>query len=265
MKNYEGYALITGGSSGIGLEFAKQLAEQGYNLVLVARNKEKLAAEANGLKKKYSVEVVTISQDLSKLEAADIIFETLKKKKIHVGLLVNNAGFGIMGHFHELSREKALNMVNVMCVNSMDLSLKFLPPMLKKGIGGIIFLSSLAGTVPGPYYVVYSSAKAFELQMAISLHAEYDRNGIDVLAVCPGAVETEFFGVDKFPRPLDSVHLLASDEVARQSLQALGKVIVLGMPNDLMAKIGLKLNNLMTYKASETITKKIIKDMWGVQ
>jgi short-subunit dehydrogenase len=265
MKKYEGYALITGGTGGIGLEFAKQLADKGYNLVLVARNKDKLAADAKGLMKKYSVDVVTISQDLSKIESTEVIFEALKKKKIHVGLLINNAGFGLMGNFHELSHQKSLEMLNVMCLSLTDLTYKFLPGMLAKGSGGIIFLSSIAGQLPGPYFAVYSSAKAFSLHFALSLHAEYEKKGLDILAVCPGGVDSHFFreSGEGVPVPAKTA-LLSPVDVAAKSLDALGKQIVITIPNDMKTRVGLVLKNVMPYSAIEKVSQQVIKDLWGM-
>ncbi len=101
MKKYEGYALITGGSSGIGLALAHELAAKGYDLVLVARDLHALKKVQIEIKEAHKVDVITISQDLSKPESTDIIFEKLQKKHIHVGLLVNNAGFGSLGYFLE--------------------------------------------------------------------------------------------------------------------------------------------------------------------
>ena len=183
MNKYEGYALITGSSSGLGLEYAKQLAAEGYDLVLVARDKSRLAKAVADIKKDYSVDVISISQDLSKPESTDVIFTTLQKKKIHVGLLFNNAGFTTFADFHETPRDKTLGMINLMCSSLTDLTYKFLPPMFEKGSGGIVFVASIAAFFPGPLIAVYDAAKAFALQLGINLHAEYAHKGIDVLAV----------------------------------------------------------------------------------
>ncbi len=263
MKKYEGYALITGASSGIGAEFAKQLAAAGHDLVLVARDETRLEGVAAEIRKEYSVDVITISHDLSKLESTDIIFNTLQKKKVHVGLLINDAGFSTFSSFHETPRDKSMEMINLMCSSLMDLTYKFIPPMLEKGSGGIVFISSVVAAFPSPLIAVYSAAKAFSLHLAINLHAEYAKKGIDILAVCPGLVDTHFLKNSGTPMP--KANLLQPSYVVQKSLNALGKNIVLNLPHDTGTKIGLFLNRFITPKISEKITSKIYKKMWGIE
>jgi short-subunit dehydrogenase len=260
MKKYEGYALITGGSDGMGLEFAKQLAEEGYNLVLVARETKKLKAASDHIKKKYKVDVVIISQDLTKIESADLIYDELKKNKIHVGLLVNNAGFAVFSQFDEMPRQKSRDMISLMCMGYVELTHKFLPDMLKNGSGGIIILSSVVAKFPGPFISVYSSTKAFSLQFGRSLHAEYHKKGIDVLTVCPGAMDTKFFNDTDNLAP--SIALLKPENIVPKSLEALGKDIVITFPNDIAARAGLIFTRVMSDKLVEKVTLKIIKDMF---
>src|SRR5689334_9775775 len=105
MKKYDGYALITGGSSGLGLEFARQLAVAGYNLVLVAKDKAKLEAAASKLREQHSIDVVSIAADLSTRDSTQVILTALKAENIHVGILINNAGFIYVRHFHKMPLE----------------------------------------------------------------------------------------------------------------------------------------------------------------
>ena len=221
---YDGYALITGGSSGIGLAFAKQLAEQGYNLVLVARKQEELKKAQIDIKTQYSVDVVTISEDLSNPESTDNIYNQLQMNNIQIGLLVNNAGFGKANHFEKIDRAYQQSMIRVMCSSYTDLTFKFLPSMLKKKSGGIIFLSSSAALSALPFFSVYGAAKAFVLQFGRSLNVEVKRKGIDVLTVCPSPVNTNFYppGV---PHPPGKSFM--PDEIAQRSIKALGKKSVL--------------------------------------
>lgn len=264
MKKYDGYALITGGSSGIGRVFAHELAAQGYNLILVARNKKKLEEASTQLKKKYSVDVILISQDLADPDSTDIIYEEIQKKKIHVGLLINNAGiFTQWNRFLDSSRENNLNIIKIMCLSYTDLTYKFLPAMVEKGNGGIIFISSVAAIYPGMGIATYASAKAFSLKLGVSLHGEYKSKGIDVLSVCPGAVDTGLFesaGASKLPFPM-----LSAEGVVKKALNALGKDIVLVLDNPgFQQRLSLFFMNFVSYKTAEKLMKKALKDYFNM-
>lgn len=260
MKKYNGYALITGGSSGIGLEFAHQLAAQGYNLVLIARNIEKLELAARNIKNKYPVDVLIISQDMAKLESADITYNQLKKNNIQVGLLINNAGFDISREFfHNMDLNHQMELVNLMCLGYMNLTYKFLPAMLEKSSGGIIMISSLAALVPVPLGAVYSAAKAFSLKLGINLHAEYHNKGIDILTVCPAFVDTNIFETSGNSMP--SITPLTTDEVVKKSLNALGKDIVLVLKNkQFQQRFFLLLAKVLPDTIVEKLVKKYYKD-----
>lgn len=261
MKKYKGYALITGASEGIGLEYAKLLAKEGYDLVLVARNLKKLESAASLIKKNYKVKAEVISQDLTKVESTDAIIDFLKKKKIHVGILINNVGFmNALARFHEVPRHFSLNMINTMCVCTADLTHQLLPGMLKEGSGAIIFMSSLATPFSGSFIAVYNACKSFEMKLAQALHAEYTNRGIDVLAVCPDAVNTNFFNSENFYPP--ATPMLDADEVAKAALGALGKKIVLVLPASIMPKIGGVMSNVLPYTIIEKVTFKVLKQMW---
>jgi short-subunit dehydrogenase len=260
MNKYDGYALITGGSNGIGLEFARKLAAEGYNLVLVARDVTRLSEAAAELKQKYSVDVVILSQDLSKPESTDIIYKQLQEKQIHVGLLVNNAGFGNhQDYFHKINQNIQVDMINLMCLGYMNLTYKFLPAMLEKKSGGIILISSLAALFPVPLNTIYSASKAFVLKLGINLHAEYGGKGIDILTVCPAYTDTNLFAAsNEIPPP---IAMLTSEEVVRKSLNALGKDIVLVLKNKQFQQRFLTfLANFLSDKTKEKLVKKYLKD-----
>ncbi|HEY9598256.1 MAG TPA: SDR family NAD(P)-dependent oxidoreductase, partial [Cyanophyceae cyanobacterium] len=135
-------ALITGASSGIGAAFAQALAMRQMNLVLVARSKDKLDALAQELQEQYSIQAEVLIQDLTTPDAATHIFETLTHKKIAIDLLINNAGFGDYGSFHESSRTKQLEMIQLNITALVDLTYQFLPQMQERGSGCIINVSS---------------------------------------------------------------------------------------------------------------------------
>jgi short-subunit dehydrogenase len=193
-KAYKGgTALVTGASAGIGDAFAHALAARGSNLILVARSEDKLRATAERLTRVWAVRVEVIVADLSQPEAVADIERQVRSLGMTVDLLVNNAGFGTHGHFEQLdpAREREEIQVNVAAL--VDLTHAFLPPMVARGRGGVINVASTAGFQPLPYMAVYGATKAFVLSFSQALSEEYRNTGVRILALCPGATETEFF------------------------------------------------------------------------
>ncbi|NJP31997.1 SDR family NAD(P)-dependent oxidoreductase [Micromonospora thermarum] len=193
-------ALITGASTGIGAEFARQLAERGHDLVLVARSVDRMEALAATLRQTRGVRVEVIGQDLAAPDAAERVVTELRTRGLEVSLLVNNAGFGTCGRFEEVTgpRDHDQLMVNVVALT--DLTHALVPPMLARGTGAVLNVASTAAFQPAAYFAVYSAAKAFVLNFSLALWSEYRDRGVRVLALCPGPVETEFFatiGTDK--------------------------------------------------------------------
>lgn len=193
-------ALITGASSGIGKELAIIHAEEGGNLVLVARRKEKLEALKKDLEQKYGVSVIILSKDLTQLNAPQEIFDELKSKGIQVDYLINNAGFGGHGKFHERALEDDLAMINLNIVALTLLTKLFLPEFVARNSGKVLNVSSTASFMPGPLQAVYFATKAYVTFLSNAIAEElYDTN-ITVTNLMPGATETEFgqvSGMDK--------------------------------------------------------------------
>jgi short-subunit dehydrogenase len=185
MKN-DGYALITGASRGLGMEFARKLAERNYNLVLVARSAEPLHAFAAELRRSSPVSVVAIQLDLSKPGAGQILAEQLSRGGIPVELLVNNAGFGLRGEFRNLSLPRQLEMLRLNNQAIVELTYSLLPTMLKRRQKGIINISSTAGFQPIPFASAYSATKAFLTAFSLALEQELRGAGVTVVTVCPG-------------------------------------------------------------------------------
>lgn len=193
-------ALITGASSGIGKELAIIHAEKGGNLVLVARRKEKLEALKQELEEKFKVNVTILSKDLTQLNAPQEIFDELKSKGIQVDYLINNAGFGGHGKFHERALEDDLAMINLNIVALTLLTKLFLPEFVARNSGKVLNVSSTASFMPGPLQAVYFATKAYVTFLSNAIAEElYDTN-ITVTNLMPGATETEFgqvSGMDK--------------------------------------------------------------------
>ena len=216
-RKYGPWALITGASSGIGEQFAWQLAQSGLNLVLVARREERLFTLADALKASAGVEVRVIKSDLSQDNfMADIIDQTAD---IEIGLLVNNAGFANTGPFLNSQLEKELELLHVNCRAVMLLAHHFGNHMQQRGRGGIIFLASIVAFSASPQWSQYASTKAYQLMMAEALHEELKKSGVDVLALCPGATSTEFQKV----AGIRDFMTMDAETVVKKGIKALGK------------------------------------------
>jgi len=184
-------SLVTGGSSGLGAEFARQLAARGSDLVLVARSKDRLTALAEELRARHRVTVTTFPADLSLADEVSRLAGFAAATE--VGVLVNNAGFGTYGTFAGLDpdHEHAEMMVNA--VAAVDLAHAVLPGMLARRRGGIITVASSIAFQPSPRQAVYGATKAFALAFSEALWAETRGSGVRILALCPGPVATGFF------------------------------------------------------------------------
>lgn len=185
-------ALITGASSGFGSEYAKIFAANGYDLVLTARNKEKLDALAAELKEQNGTDVFVIVKDLSQKDAALDIFNETEQAGIEVNVLVNNAGFGDYGRYAEADWEKQYEMVTVNITALIQLTRLYLPQMVQRKDGRILNMASMAAFAPGPYMSVYYASKAFVLSFSEALAGELKGTGVTVTASCPGPTATGF-------------------------------------------------------------------------
>jgi short-subunit dehydrogenase len=185
MKN-DGYALITGASRGLGMAFARALAERHCNLVLVARSAEPLHALANELRHANPVSVIAIQVDLSTAGSGQILAEQLSNGGIPIELLVNNAGFGLRGEFRANSLPRQLEMLRLNNQAIVELTYSLLPGMLERQQKGIINISSTAGFQPIPFASAYSASKAFVTAFSLALEQELRSTGVTVVTVCPG-------------------------------------------------------------------------------
>ncbi len=189
-EQYGPWALVTGASAGIGAEFARQLARTGLNLILIARRKQRIDALARQLQSANKIQVKPIAADLSRPDFLPPLVSAIGS--VEVGLLVNNAGFGLAGEFLDHEREKELALLDVNCRAPLILTHAFGRQMAQRRRGGIIFVSSLSGFIATPFEAHYAASKAYELFLAESLGYEFKKYGVDILALCPGATKTEF-------------------------------------------------------------------------
>ncbi|MEY4916735.1 MAG: hypothetical protein RL616_648 [Verrucomicrobiota bacterium] len=184
--------LITGASSGIGLELARCFAAEKSNLVLVARNRDALEKLASELRQQHGITIHVSIADLSKPESAQNLFNELKGRGLTVDVLVNNAGFGLHGEFTELPLARQLEIIHVNITALVELTGLFLPPMIHRKSGGILNVGSVAGFLPGPHMAVYYASKAFVLSYSEALHEELRGTGVSVTNLCPGPTESNF-------------------------------------------------------------------------
>lgn len=197
MKNV---ALITGASSGIGKEMAYIHAERGGDLVVVARRVEKLNALKADIEGKYQVKVMIIVKDLTEPNAAEEVYQTTKADNIDVQYLINNAGFGGRGKFHERDWAQDLAMINLNIVALTALTRFYLPDFVARNSGKILNVSSTASLLPGPLQAVYYATKAYVTSFSNAIAEELHDTKVTVTALLPGATETEFAqtsGMDK--------------------------------------------------------------------
>jgi uncharacterized protein len=198
MKN-DGFALITGASRGLGMAFARALAERHCNLVLVARSAEPLHAFANELRRAHPVSVVAIQVDLSIAGAGQILAEQLSRGGIPIELLVNNAGFGLRGEFRAHSLPRQLEMLRLNNQAIVELTYSLLPGMLEREQKGIINISSTAGFQPIPFASAYSATKAFLTTFSLALEQELCGAGVIVVTLCPGRLHKNENGHSQLP------------------------------------------------------------------
>ena len=185
-------ALITGASFGIGYELAKIFANEKYDLVLVARNRERLNEIESELKRYNNIRIKTMVKDLANPSSPQEIFDELKYDQIEVDVLINNAGFGLLGSFTELSLKEQLDMIQVNITSLVHLTGLILPTMINLGKGKIMNVASTAAFQPGPNMAVYYATKSFVLSFSKALYRELKDKNITVTALCPGPTKTEF-------------------------------------------------------------------------
>lgn len=192
MSNTQKYALITGGTSGIGYELAKIFAREQYNLILVARNQQELDTCATELKQN-NIEVITLAKDLFKREEAFAVYDEVKAQGIQVDVLVNDAGQGLYGEFKDTDIDRELDIIQLNIGATVILTKCFLQDMVARNDGKILQLASIASKTPGPWQSVYHGTKAFVLSFSEAIREELRDTNITVTALLPGATDTDFF------------------------------------------------------------------------
>jgi hypothetical protein len=188
-------ALITGASAGIGAAITRELAQRGHNVVLVARRKDKLDELAREIRSEAGVRAEAVGCDLSKPASRQRLPGRVESLGLNIEILINNAGFATGGAFHESDPARELEQVRVLVEAVVALTSAYLPAMVKRGRGAILNVASTAGMQPLPYSAGYSAAKAYVLTFSEAIHQEVRGSGVNVTALAPGPVSTEFWDV----------------------------------------------------------------------
>lgn len=249
-------ALITGASAGIGEGFARQMARQGYDLVLVARRKDRLDALATELSSEHGISADALEADLAGEHGISLVEERLRSGEIDV--LVNNAGFGTVGEFAELPVDRELEELDVNVRALLRLTHAALTSMVPRKRGAIINVASMAAFQPVPYNATYAASKAFVLHFSEAVHEEVRQHGVTVTCLCPGPVRTEFqqvAGLDAGSMP--PITWMSVDAVVRSALSAMrgGRAITVPGAVNVAAMAG-------TRMAPRFLVRRIIASMF---
>ncbi|HEY7368548.1 MAG TPA: SDR family oxidoreductase [Thermoanaerobaculia bacterium] len=235
-------ALVTGASSGIGLEFATAAAADGHDLVLVARRADRLETVAKGLEQEYGIRATVLAADLADPETPGWLVTELERRSLTIDVLVNNAGFGLLDLFRDTPLERELEMIRLNVATIVELTKRLLPGMLARKRGRIANVASTAGFVPGPWMAVYYATKAFLISFSQAIAEELKDTGVTVTVVCPGATLSEFQQVAGIKKALYLRGPFKSDArtVARVGWNATmrgRRVVVVGFFNQLFVQL----------------------------
>lgn len=250
------YTLITGGTEGIGIELAKLFAGDKNNLILVARSNDKLVDTKRYIEEKYNVKVEILSVDLSVDNSYKEVIDFVDEKKLVVDNLINNAGIGSFGYFHEEDEGFEDKIIGINIITLTKLTKHFLSKMIKKKSGAILNVASTAGFVGGPKMALYYSTKAYVLSLTEAIHDEAKEFGVNVSCLCPGPVDT-FFQKKSGIKKSESAkkYLMSAEDVAKEGYIRFLKgkaIIVPGFKNKLIV-FGNKL-------IPRSLSRKIVKN-----
>lgn len=256
-------ALVTGASSGIGEQVARVLAARGYGLALVARRRERLEQLAAELGRAHGVRAEALGCDLADATARARLADELAARGLHVSVLVNNAGSSTIGYFASADRERELQVARLNVEAVLDLTHRFLGPMVERGRGAIVNICALAAFQPAPGHATYAASKAFELSLSEALHEELRSTGVTVTVVCPGPVAgTELpmvagVGADIVETTPRAMRRSAA-QIAHIAIAAADRgrrVVVPGAANHLMARFGRYAPRPLTLRLAHRLAK----------
>jgi uncharacterized protein len=249
-------ALITGASSGFGYEFVKLFSRYNYDLILVARNIERLKEIRNEFPKS---KITVIQKDLTIPNAVKELYHEIQTKGLSVDILVNNAGFGLLGEFDKLDVDMQINMIQLNVTVITELTHYVLQDMKQRGNGKILNVASTAAFQPGPLMAVYYATKAYVLSLSVALAEELKDSGITVTTLCPGPSKTNFAKVANMEKTKLFSRVMGADRVAQLGYTALMKgqrVVITGRLNKIAAYAAKFLPRSYVAKIAKAITRK---------
>lgn len=249
-ETYGPYAVVAGGSYGLGAAFAEAIAQRGLNVVLLARQEDRLKATAARLRGTYGVDVVAIAVDMADFDTAK---RRLGELDVSIGLLVYDAAYAPIGRFEDTDEDQLLRATEVNVRAPLLLTKLLSAPMIERGRGGIVLMSSLAGSQGSPNLAAYAATKSFNAILAEGLWSELKPRGVDVLACVAGAILTPGYQAAEGAKPAPGT--LEAKEVAEDALNALGKgpIVIPGAMNKLARFI---LMRLLSRRAAIAIMAK---------
>lgn len=234
------YTLITGASSGIGYKLAELFAQNNKSLILVARDKSRLQNIKQSFEKKFKVEVICLSLDLTNDNDVDYLFKYVEENNLIVDNLINNAGIGSFGNFNEIDKDIDMDLIRLNVYTPTKLMKLFLPKFIERNSGGILNVSSTAAFGIGPGMATYYATKSYLLQLSESISYELKGTNVTVSTFCPGPVDTDFqrkAGVKK--SSISKGYIISAEEAAKSAYEGFikGKVIIVpGIKNKLLVQ-----------------------------
>jgi len=244
--------LITGASSGIGEAFARRLAADGHDLVLVARSEKDLHELCDELMLDHGITAHYVVLDLTEPDADKRLYDETERHSLEVDWLINNAGFGSSGDFAELDREWELKMIDLNIRSLVALTHRYLGPMRERRHGTIINVSSAAAFQPLPFMATYAATKAFVSSFSEAIAEENRPLGIRILALCPGSTRTNFFAASNIERPIQIKGQQTVEDVVETALRALPKgkaKVVSGIANKVGSVFGTHVPHAISTRA----------------
>lgn len=242
------YVLITGGTSGIGFELAKNFAKDNYGILIVSSSSERLQKAKQKLEDEFEATVLTYKQDLGKIGAAVQLYNRIKEDNLDISILVNNAGIGLVGPTEkiDLQRDESMMILNV--ISLVELCKLYISDMYKQGNGKILNVSSIGAFQPGPYSSTYFASKAFVSSYSRAIRYEAKKKGVQVCTLCPGATKTNFFVQEGTEAPQNALTAEAVANYAYKRFMKNKDVTVTGFGNRFIQWIPTKLRMMAVAK-----------------
>ncbi len=252
-------ALVTGASSGLGVDFARELAARGANLILVARREELLRQVATELEQQHKVHVSVITMDLGTAEAPQQLYDQIKQQGQTVDVLINNAGFGVYGSFVEIPWERERQMLELDILTLVQLTKLFVRDMVARRSGYVLQVASIGGYQPSPLYASYSAAKSFVLNFGEAINYELKGTGVSCTVISPGITATEFLKVaGQKPTLYQRMTMMQSREVAQLGIKKMLKRRASFVPG-IINTLTVWSNRLMPRQLSAAVAYRLMK------